>query len=59
MIGNEPRNRCDKPLPAKAGIMMKMALKITTAIPSVQLMTRLDTWSSSGICRFADHVSAR
>ncbi len=43
MTGNDPWNRCDRPLPANAGIMMKIALKTTTAIPIVQLMTLLET----------------
>ena len=58
-IGNEPWNKCERPLPANAGITMKTALKNTATGSTAQPSAFSEICSSSGTCWFADHVSAR
>ena len=58
MTGNEPRKVWRSVFPARAGSTTNSALNTRTAPPIAQPIAFSETCSSSGICWFADQVSA-
>src|SRR6266566_6923198 len=54
VIGNDPWNQCENPLPANAGITMNTALKKITAGSTAQPSAFSEMRSSSATCWLAD-----